>query len=59
MGALSQRIVFLVIFSFVAILCAASDFQINGEMQNHLDIQELAINGLRDDLNEVITNIVS
>ena len=59
MGALSQRIVFLVIFSFVATICAASDIQINGEMQNHLEIQELAINGLRDDLNDAITNIVS
>ena len=45
--------------SFVAIICAANDNQINGEMQNHLDRQEFAINGLRDDLNDAITNIVS
>ena len=59
MEALTQRLGFLVIFSFVATICAASDIQINEEMQNHLDIQELAINGLRDDLNDAITNIVS
>ena len=59
MEALTQRLGFLVIFSFVAIICAANDNQINGEMQNHLDRQELAINGLRDDLNDAITNIVS
>jgi hypothetical protein len=59
MEALTQRLGFLVIFSFVATICAASDIQINEEMQNHLDIQELAINGLREDLNDVITNVVS
>ena len=59
MEALTQRLGFLVIFSFVATKCATSDIQIDGEMQNHLDIQELAINGLRDDLNDAITNIVS
>ena len=59
MEALIQRLGFLVFFSFVATICAANDNQINGEMQNHLDIQELAINGLRDDLNDAITNIVS
>ena len=59
MEALTQRFGFLVCFSFVATICAANDIQINGEMQNHLDRQELAINGLREDLNDVITNIVS
>ena len=59
MEALTQKLGFLVIFYFVATKCAASDIQINGEVQNHLDIQELAINGLREDLNDVITNIVS
>ena len=59
MEALTQKLGFLVIFSFVATKCAASDIQINGEMQNHLDVQELAINGLREDLNDVITNMVS
>ena len=59
MEALTQKLGFLVIFSVVGTKCAASDIQINGEMQNHLEIQELAINGLRDDLNDAITNIVS
>ena len=59
MEALTQNLVFLIFFSFVATKCAASDIQINGEMQNHLDRQELTINGLREDLNDVIINIVS